>query len=109
VLLMTAFWFKGELVALPDVPEQAAPGEFDTGRALARLQRILGDQRPHPVDSAANDAVRERLIAELEAIGLVPVVTDDFACNGTAKGRAVSCARVRNVLARSGRRRAARR
>jgi hypothetical protein len=101
-LLMTAFWFKGGLVALPDVPDRAAPGEFDTKRALARLRRVLGDERPHPVDSAANEAVRERLLAELRAIGLAPVVTDDFACNGTAKSRAVSCARVRNVLARIG-------
>lgn len=102
VLLMTAFWSKGELIALPEMPARAAPGGFDTARALARLQRILGDQRPHPVDSAANDSVRERLLAELRAIGLGPTVTDDVACNGTGKSRTVSCARVRNVLARLG-------
>ena len=103
---MTALWFKGALVALPDVPARAAAGEFDTARALARLRRILGDERPHPVDSEANDEVRERLIAELRALGSTPV-TDQLACNGTGKGRAVSCARVRNVVAawvpRSGR------
>ena len=102
VLLMTAFWFKGALVALPELPERVAAGEFDTRRALARLQRILGDQQPHPVDSAANDAVRNRLVAELRAIGLAPMVTDDLACNGTARSRTVSCARLRNVLARLG-------
>jgi hypothetical protein len=102
LLLMAAFWFKGGLVALPGVPEQAAPGEFDTHRALARLRRVLGDQRPHPVDSAANDSVRDRLLAELHSLGLAAQVTDDFACNGTAKSRSVSCARVRNVLARIG-------
>lgn len=102
VLLMTAFWFKAGLIALPEVPKSASPGAFDTGRAVARLARILGDERPHPVDSVANDAVRERLIAELRAMGLAPAVTDDIACNGTAKSRTVSCARVRNVLARIG-------
>jgi len=102
LLLMTAFWFKGELVALPEVPARAAPGEFDTGRALARLQRILGDERPHPVDSAANDAVRERLLAELRALGLDPRTTDDFTCNGGATGQTVSCARIRNVVATIG-------
>jgi hypothetical protein len=101
-LLMTALWFKAALVALPDVPARAAEGGFDTARALARLRRILGDERPHPVDSAANDAVRERLLAELRALGLDPAVTDDVACNGTGKGRAVSCARVRNVVAALG-------
>jgi Peptidase family M28 len=102
VLLMTAFWFKGGLIALPEEAGQARAGEFDTARALARLRRILGDQRPHPVDSAAGDAVRERLVAELRAIGLAPSVTDDVACNGTVKSRSVSCARVRNVIATIG-------
>jgi Peptidase family M28 len=102
LLLMTAFWFKGALLAPPDVPARVQAGEFDTGRAMARLRRILGDQRPHPVDSAANDAVRERLVAELRTMGLESTVTDHFACNGTAKSRTVSCARIRNVLARVG-------
>lgn len=102
VLLMTAFLTAGALVAPPDVPDRVAAGEFDTGRALARLRRILADEKPHPVDSAANDAVRERLLAELRAIGLKPAVTDDVVCNGAGKSRAVSCARVRNVLAAIG-------
>src|SRR3954468_13337457 len=102
LLLMTAFWFKGALVAAPEVPDRVAAGEFDTTRALGRLRRILGDQRPHPVDSAAGDAVRDRLVAELRGIGLSAIVTDDFTCNGTVKSRAISCARVRNVLARIG-------
>ena len=53
-------------------PSQVHAGEFDTERAITRLQRILGDQRAHPVDSPADDAVRDRLIAELRAIGLQP-------------------------------------
>ena len=59
-------------------------------------------QRPHPVDSAANDAVRDRLLAELRAIGLDPRVTDDFTCNGAAKARTIACARIRNVVATIG-------
>jgi hypothetical protein len=102
VLLMTALWFKGELVAPPEMPDRVAAGGFDTSRALARLRRILGDERPHPVDSQADDAVRERLVVELRALGLEPTVTDDVACNGTVKSRAVSCARIRNVLAMIG-------
>ncbi|MFL6844615.1 MAG: M20/M25/M40 family metallo-hydrolase [Allosphingosinicella sp.] len=102
LLLMAALWFKGGLIALPDVPAQAQTGEFDTRRAMARLARILGDQRAHPVDSAANDAVRERLMAELRALGLAPTVTDSFTCNGTGKNRAISCARIRNVTATLG-------
>lgn len=100
LLLVGAMAFRGTLYPLPPVPAQAAAGAFDTDRALLRLQRILGDQRPHPVDSAENDAVRSRLVAELRAIGLAPRVTDGMACNG--KERSMSCARVRNVLATIG-------
>jgi len=101
-LLVAAMILKGQLLTLPDPPRSVPAGAFDTDRALARLQRILGDERPHPVDSDANDSVRERLLAELRAIGLQPVVTDDFTCNGGARTRTISCARIRNVVATIG-------
>jgi hypothetical protein len=102
LMLIVALAWKGALVAAPELPATVRPGDFDPHRALSRLQRILGDQRPHPVDSAANDSVRERLLTELRAIGLAPRVTDDWACNGSPISRTVSCARVRNVVATIG-------
>jgi hypothetical protein len=101
-LLLAVFWFKDALVAPPPVPEQAAQGQFDTKRASARLARILGDQRPHPVDSSASDGVRERLVAELRAIGLSPRIADHFTCNDSRDSATVSCARIRNVVATIG-------
>lgn len=101
-LLICAMAFKGLLVQLPDVPETAPAHDFDTGRAVARLSYILGDQRPHPVDSHANDAVRARLIDQMRDVGLDPQVTDHIACGGSAKAPAISCARVRNVFATIG-------
>ena len=50
-LLMAGFALKGVLVMPPQPPANVGSGEFDTGRAIARLQRILGDQRPHSVDT----------------------------------------------------------
>ena len=102
LLLMIALGLKGRLVTLPEVRSEVGALQFDTNRALMRLRRILGDERPHPVDSAANDAVRERLLAEMRAVGLDPRVTDDFACNSDPRVRAVSCARVRNIVATIG-------
>jgi hypothetical protein len=99
LLLIAALSLRGQMLELPQVPPEAEPGAFDTNRAMARLRRILGDQQPHTVDSAGGDAVRERLVAELRALGLQPQVTDDFACNGHPRARAVSCARVRNIVA----------
>ncbi|MBY0420767.1 MAG: M28 family peptidase, partial [Parvularculaceae bacterium] len=102
LLYFAGFVFKGALVDPPPVPTRVAPDAFDTERAVARLARILGDQRPHPVDSGANDAVRERLLAEIRALGYAPEIRDDFACSGRARWGAVACARVRNVLFRTG-------
>lgn len=102
LLLILAMALKGQLIGMPDVRAAPAAGAFDTGRAIERLRRILGDQRPHPVDSAANDAVRERLLAEMRAVGLNPQVSDDFACNSHPRVAAASCARVRNIVATIG-------
>lgn len=102
LLLVAAMHFKGALLAIPDLRAASAPTQFDTNRALARLARILGDERPHPVDTAANDAVRERLLAEMRAVGLDPQVTDHVACYGSKRSRNIGCARVRNVHATIG-------
>jgi hypothetical protein len=102
LLLIAALALRAELVQPPPVRDQTGVGQFDTQRALARLQRILGDERPHPVDSDANDEVRERLITEMRAIGLEPEVSDTFACNSFLPRRSISCARVRNVRATIG-------
>jgi hypothetical protein len=96
--LMLAFAAKDVLIRPPAPPAQAAAVDFDAARAAARLARILGDQRAHPVDSAPNDAVRGRLIAELRATGLDPQVRERMDCNGTPKSRSVSCSLTRNVV-----------
>jgi len=98
-LLLAGFALKGALLIPPAAPLHIAPGEFDASRAAARLQRILGDQRPHPVDSPADDAVRARLIAELQAMGLQAQVHEAMDCSAMPKTRFVSCSHVRNVIA----------
>lgn len=102
LLLLAAMTGKNFLIALPSLPLTTAAGQFDANRAAERLGRILGDERPHPVDSVASDAVRTRLIAEMRAVGLTPRVTGDFACNGSARSRGITCARVRNLVATIG-------
>lgn len=100
VLILAAMVAKSLL--LPFSPIHGGPGDFDANRAKARLTFILGDQRPHPADSAADDEVRTRLIATLLQMGLKPIVRDQLACNDFQKGRLIACARVRNVIASLG-------
>jgi hypothetical protein len=86
------------LVQPPDVRTASQPGQFDAVRAKARLAMVLGNQQPHPADSFGDDAVRARLIGQITAMGLHPIVRDQFACNEIYKQRGVSCARVRNIV-----------
>ena len=102
LLLLAAMALKDRLVPLPSPSQTPDAQGFDANRAAARLQRILADERPHPIDSAANDATRARLVAEMRALGLEPRETDDMTCNSVARARSVACARVRNVVATIG-------
>ena len=97
LLVLAALAAKSLLISVP--PTESAPGGFDATRAKARLAFLLGDQRPHPADSATDDLVRARLLATLQQMALKPVVRDQFACNDFQKARYVSCARVHNVIA----------
>jgi Peptidase family M28 len=94
-LLLAAFALKGALLS----PPHDIAGQFDTSRALERLKRIQGDQKPHPVDSTADDETRDRLIAELKAIGLPARIQQIEDCSGFPRSRVVSCSRVHNVIA----------
>jgi hypothetical protein len=99
ILVLAALAAKSFLLSVPALRTHNAPGDFDAVRAKARLAFILGDQRPHPVDSAADDAVRARLVTTLQQMGLQPIVRDQVACNDFQKVRVIACARVRNVVA----------
>lgn len=68
---------------------------FSAESAQRVLANLLADERPHPVDSAANDAVRQRIITALESIGYRAEVQDTLACAKSAK----TCARIRNIIA----------
>jgi hypothetical protein len=97
ILILGALAAKSLLLSVP--PVRTAPGEFNADRAKARLAYILGDERPHPADSEADDMVRARLVTVLQQMGLKPIVRAQFACNDFQKARLVACARVRNVIA----------
>jgi hypothetical protein len=101
-VLLGAIAAKSWLVPLPSVRKASSPSEFHVHRARARLTDLIGEGRPHPADTPANDIVRSRLVTHLSEIGLKPQVRDVMACNALEKARGVSCARVRNVVATIG-------
>jgi hypothetical protein len=76
-------------------PANAPASEFSATRAGPLLERLVGDGAPHPVGSAANGRVRERIIGELRGLGYAPEVQEAFACNPYGV-----CGTVANVRAR---------
>lgn len=93
-----ALMFAGLALTPDPVRTTNAPGQFDVGAARERLVRIMGDETPHPVDSAAQDVVREALLREIAALGFTPEIRDTFACRPQPRGPLVDCARVRNIV-----------
>ena len=77
------------------LPASADPSRASAERARDVLQRLLGDQAPHPTGSPAQERLRERLLSELRALGLKPELQ-----SGTSCGRFGVCGRVHNVVAR---------
>ena len=100
VLMLTLFVLALALVVerhRPPAPRPAsAPAtEFSAGRAREVLRQLVGDGRPHPVGSAADERVRQTIVGLLAGLGYAPRVEEGFACHWRG-----NCARVRNVVAR---------
>ncbi len=76
-------------------PADAPAGEFSGTRAKSLLQELVGNGVPRPVGSAADAAVREKIVARLTELGYQPRVQESFVCNETGR-----CADVKNIVAR---------
>jgi hypothetical protein len=75
-------------------PANAPGGEFSAVRALEAERATIGGRTPHPMGSAANRAVRDRIVARLESLGYIVNVQRAFACNAHA-----NCGTVENIIA----------
>jgi len=105
------FWLGATLVLLalliglvfqrltPAEPKDAAAAvqEFSAGRAIASLGRVLGDGQPHPVGSPEHARVRQRLLAELQSLGLQPEIQSSRQCDALEPD-ALICAYVTNLM-----------
>lgn len=77
------------------VPADAPPERYSATRAAAALAEVLGDQAPHPVGSAANAQVRDRIVAVLTRLGHAPEIQRAHACDERG-----ACASVENIALR---------
>lgn len=91
ILAWVLTWF-GRQPPTP-LPADAPETVFSATRAWAVLARILGDQRPHPIGSDENHAVRRRIVAEFEALGVTVQERPRFVCTGFGR-----CGTAHNLL-----------
>ncbi len=96
-VILAAILVLSDVGLVPPAPKPATapPTEFSAMRALDTLHRVLKDDRPHPMGSPANEAVRGRIVDELNRIGYEPQVQTAFEC-----GTYTDCGTVNNVVAR---------
>ena len=59
-------------------PVDAPVGEFSAGRAREILRQLVGDGVPHPVGSAADGIVREKIVQILSDLGYQPQIQRDL-------------------------------
>ncbi|MGA8806454.1 MAG: M20/M25/M40 family metallo-hydrolase, partial [Thermoanaerobaculia bacterium] len=78
------------------LPETAPAATFSATRALHVERDLLGGDIPHPVGTAAHDAIRDRLAAQFRALGYDVTVQRSFACSAW-----VTCSPIANVIART--------
>ncbi|MBL6852985.1 MAG: M20/M25/M40 family metallo-hydrolase, partial [Alphaproteobacteria bacterium] len=100
-LVAAAIWFVGATFdGLPAARGlDAPPTDFSAARAYATLGRILGPQVPHPVSSAANKAIRDRVRAEFATLGIKTDVYRANGCNGRAAFGFFACGTVEDIVA----------
>jgi hypothetical protein len=67
-LAFAVFVTVARVLPPPPLPSNAPAGEFSAERTLRYIRAIA--TQPHPTGSAANDAVREYILAELKKLGL---------------------------------------
>ena len=99
--LCVAIWALSKYgYARPEVLAENAPAtEFSAGRAYATLGRLLGPEKPHPVSTPENAAVRARIQAEFARLGVKTSTYTAFACNAWRGFNYIPCATVTDVLA----------
>ncbi len=91
--LLLAVWASTVLLK-PPAPDGA--GDFEASRAFAVLERLAGPELPHPVGTAENAAVRDRLVEEFLELGYDTQVQSVLACREIW----AVCGFVHNVIAR---------
>src|SRR5215469_2904380 len=100
-LVALIVWYLSFLQSQPlqIADANGSPRVFAEARAEAVLARILGPEKPHPVGSEENAAVRARIREEFAKLGVHTDVYRAFSCSVYRGLTYVSCATVNDIIA----------
>jgi hypothetical protein len=100
-LVALGVWFLCLWANEPHKPAAVSPTgkEFSVANAERVLARVLGPEKPHPVSSAENAAVRERILKEFAALSVSARTFQAFTCNPWRGLSFVACATVTDIVA----------
>jgi hypothetical protein len=100
-LLAATMWLLVRIGGQPHrvLDASASAAVFSATRARAALDRLLGPQRPHPLGSAAQAAVRARILDEFAALGIPARTYRAFTCNAWRGLTQVACGTVTDLIA----------
>jgi hypothetical protein len=100
-LVAVAIWFAGATFnGLPTPRGLDAPvREFSAARADETLRRLLGPEVPHPVSSAANAAVRDRIRNEFAALRVSTSLYRALGCEGRPQYGFFACGTAEDIVA----------
>jgi hypothetical protein len=96
-----AIWCLGAVFDGEPAPRglDAPPRVFSAARADATLARLLGPEVPHPVSSAANQKVRDRIRAEFAKLGVATTLYRAPGCTGRAQYGFFACGMTEDIIA----------
>lgn len=102
LLLTLAVLARWQMLPVSPLPSTAPEQVFSAGRAYAQLETLLQEHRPHPVDSAQNRVVEQRIVAALQALNIESEIQVTTVCADLGSGETGlhRCAQVRNIVAR---------
>ncbi|MGD8385125.1 MAG: M20/M25/M40 family metallo-hydrolase, partial [Lysobacterales bacterium] len=98
LLALLAVFIRYHLDTIQPLPSTAPISVFSAGRAFEALQKLNPGEAAHPVDSAADRAIAERLVDALDAMGYRPEIQQTPVCGSVARGLK-RCTNISNVIA----------
>lgn len=100
-LVAVGVWWLSLYTGTPHrtVDASAPATAFSSARAYDTLGRVLGPEKPHPVSSDENAAVRARILKEFAALGVPTHTYQAFTCNAWRGFSFIACATVTDVIA----------